>query len=224
MGLRAAGHGLPFLPWRGGVGTSFPQLNPTLRRVRRPDPRRAAAGGPGDRRSTSRCSTPRRADALRQRAGRRHRPHGRAARRGRRARRSCRPTASSPTRRSARTRSAPGSGATRRVVHAPFGTHPYSNGGDDRRRGAPARVRRAAARGATALDACLDRHVRDAARATRTTSRRSASAGSPRCWYDDDATRIPGRAVRGPARARPARRTTARSWSARTCRWPARPR
>lgn len=30
MGLRAAGHRLPFLPWRGGVGTSFPQLNPTL--------------------------------------------------------------------------------------------------------------------------------------------------------------------------------------------------
>lgn len=30
MGLRAAGHKLPFLPWRGGVGTSFPQLNPTL--------------------------------------------------------------------------------------------------------------------------------------------------------------------------------------------------
>lgn len=30
MGLRAAGHGLPFMPWRGGVGTSFPQLNPAL--------------------------------------------------------------------------------------------------------------------------------------------------------------------------------------------------
>jgi glutaconate CoA-transferase, subunit A len=30
MGLRAAGHKLPFMPWRGGVGTSFPQLNPTL--------------------------------------------------------------------------------------------------------------------------------------------------------------------------------------------------
>jgi glutaconate CoA-transferase subunit A len=30
MGLRAAGHKLPFLPWRGGVGTSFSQLNPTL--------------------------------------------------------------------------------------------------------------------------------------------------------------------------------------------------
>jgi len=30
MGLRAAGHRLPFLPWRGGVGTSFPQLNPSL--------------------------------------------------------------------------------------------------------------------------------------------------------------------------------------------------
>lgn len=30
MGLRAAGHRLPFLPWRGGVGTSFAQLNPTL--------------------------------------------------------------------------------------------------------------------------------------------------------------------------------------------------
>lgn len=30
MGLRAAGQRLPFLPWRGGVGTSFPQLNPGL--------------------------------------------------------------------------------------------------------------------------------------------------------------------------------------------------
>lgn len=30
MGLRAAGHKLPFLPWRGGVGTSFPELNPRL--------------------------------------------------------------------------------------------------------------------------------------------------------------------------------------------------
>lgn len=30
LALRAAGHGLPFLPWRGGVGTSFPALNPAL--------------------------------------------------------------------------------------------------------------------------------------------------------------------------------------------------
>ena len=30
MGLRAAGHKLPFMPWRGGVGTSFSQLNPSL--------------------------------------------------------------------------------------------------------------------------------------------------------------------------------------------------
>lgn len=30
VGLRAAGQGLPFLPWRGGVGTSFPELNPSL--------------------------------------------------------------------------------------------------------------------------------------------------------------------------------------------------
>lgn len=30
MGLRAAGHKLPFMPWRGGVGTSFPDLNPAL--------------------------------------------------------------------------------------------------------------------------------------------------------------------------------------------------
>jgi glutaconate CoA-transferase, subunit A len=29
-GLRAAAQSLPFLPWRGGVGTSFPQLNPSL--------------------------------------------------------------------------------------------------------------------------------------------------------------------------------------------------
>jgi glutaconate CoA-transferase subunit A len=30
IGLRAAGHRLPSMPWRGGVGTSFPQLNPSL--------------------------------------------------------------------------------------------------------------------------------------------------------------------------------------------------
>ncbi len=30
LGLRAAAQELPFLPWRGGVGTSFSQLNPTL--------------------------------------------------------------------------------------------------------------------------------------------------------------------------------------------------
>lgn len=28
--LRAAGQGLPYLPWRGGVGTDLPRLNPTL--------------------------------------------------------------------------------------------------------------------------------------------------------------------------------------------------
>ena len=30
-GLRAAGQGLPFLPWKAGVGTSIPDLNPDLR-------------------------------------------------------------------------------------------------------------------------------------------------------------------------------------------------
>ena len=30
MGLRAAGQKLPFLPWRGGVGTALPDLNPAL--------------------------------------------------------------------------------------------------------------------------------------------------------------------------------------------------
>lgn len=30
MGLRAAGHGLPFLPWRGGVGTDLTVVNPSL--------------------------------------------------------------------------------------------------------------------------------------------------------------------------------------------------
>jgi glutaconate CoA-transferase, subunit A len=30
LGLRAAAQSLPFLPWRGGVGTSFPDLNPSL--------------------------------------------------------------------------------------------------------------------------------------------------------------------------------------------------
>jgi len=36
MGLRAAGHKLPFMPWRGGVGTSLPQLTTSL--VRFDDP------------------------------------------------------------------------------------------------------------------------------------------------------------------------------------------
>ncbi len=30
-GLEAAAKGLPFLPWRGGVGTSLPEINPDLR-------------------------------------------------------------------------------------------------------------------------------------------------------------------------------------------------
>lgn len=30
-GLRAAAQGLPFLPWRGGVGTSLPEVNPDLK-------------------------------------------------------------------------------------------------------------------------------------------------------------------------------------------------
>ena len=30
-GLQAAAQGLPFLPWRGGVGTSLPEVNPDLR-------------------------------------------------------------------------------------------------------------------------------------------------------------------------------------------------
>ena len=30
-GLEAAGKGLPFLPWRGGVGTSLPAINPDLK-------------------------------------------------------------------------------------------------------------------------------------------------------------------------------------------------
>ena len=30
-GLEAAGKGLPFLPWRGGVGTSLPEVNPDLK-------------------------------------------------------------------------------------------------------------------------------------------------------------------------------------------------
>ncbi|HEX3801992.1 MAG TPA: CoA-transferase [Solirubrobacteraceae bacterium] len=31
-GLRAAGQGLPFLPWKAGVGTSLPEVNPDLKR------------------------------------------------------------------------------------------------------------------------------------------------------------------------------------------------
>ena len=35
-GLEAAAKGLPFLPWRGGVGTSLPQINPDLKIMRDP--------------------------------------------------------------------------------------------------------------------------------------------------------------------------------------------
>jgi glutaconate CoA-transferase subunit A len=35
-GLRAAGQGLPFSPWKAGVGTSMPELNPDLRVFRDP--------------------------------------------------------------------------------------------------------------------------------------------------------------------------------------------
>lgn len=35
-GLEAAGKGLPFLPWRGGVGTSLPELNPDLKIIQDP--------------------------------------------------------------------------------------------------------------------------------------------------------------------------------------------
>ena len=35
-GLRAAAQGLPFLPWRGGVGTSLPEINPDLRLMEDP--------------------------------------------------------------------------------------------------------------------------------------------------------------------------------------------
>ena len=35
-GLEAAGKGLPFLPWRGGVGTSLPVVNPDLKLMRDP--------------------------------------------------------------------------------------------------------------------------------------------------------------------------------------------
>ncbi len=35
-GLEAAGKGLPFLPWRGGVGTSLPEVNPDLKVITDP--------------------------------------------------------------------------------------------------------------------------------------------------------------------------------------------
>lgn len=35
-GLEAAGKGLPFLPWRGGVGTSLPEVNPDLKLMQDP--------------------------------------------------------------------------------------------------------------------------------------------------------------------------------------------
>lgn len=35
-GLRAAGQGLPFMPWKAGVGTSLPELNPDLKVFRDP--------------------------------------------------------------------------------------------------------------------------------------------------------------------------------------------
>ena len=34
--LEAAGKGLPFLPWRGGVGTSLPEVNPDLKLMQDP--------------------------------------------------------------------------------------------------------------------------------------------------------------------------------------------
>lgn len=35
-GLRAGAHGLPFLPWRGGVGTSLPEVNSDLKVIEDP--------------------------------------------------------------------------------------------------------------------------------------------------------------------------------------------
>jgi glutaconate CoA-transferase subunit A len=35
-GLEAAGKGLPFLPWRAGVGTSLPEVNPDLKVISDP--------------------------------------------------------------------------------------------------------------------------------------------------------------------------------------------
>lgn len=35
-GLEAAGKGLPYLPWRGGVGTSLPEVNPDLKVIADP--------------------------------------------------------------------------------------------------------------------------------------------------------------------------------------------
>jgi len=35
-GLEAAGKGLPYLPWRGGVGTSLPEINPDLKVIEDP--------------------------------------------------------------------------------------------------------------------------------------------------------------------------------------------
>lgn len=35
-GLEAAGKGLPYLPWRGGVGTSLPEINPDLKLINDP--------------------------------------------------------------------------------------------------------------------------------------------------------------------------------------------
>lgn len=35
-GLRAAGQGLPFLPWKAGVGTSLPEVNPDLKLFKDP--------------------------------------------------------------------------------------------------------------------------------------------------------------------------------------------
>jgi glutaconate CoA-transferase subunit A len=35
-GLRAAAQGLPFLPWRGGLGTSLPEVNPDLKIMQDP--------------------------------------------------------------------------------------------------------------------------------------------------------------------------------------------
>ena len=183
MGLRAAGQRLPFLPWRGGVGTSFPQLNPSLVEFDDPVARRAAARG-------ARARARRRADLrrdrrrVRQRAGRRHRRTW--------TRCSARPPRAvivQVDRVVSERRDPPQPERTMvlarhdrraRAVRHP----PVLERAPDRRRGAPGGVRRRRPRGDDAARRLPERYVH-APRPTTTTSRRSASAGSSRCWCDD---------------------------------------
>jgi glutaconate CoA-transferase subunit A len=161
QGLRAAAQELPFLPWRGGVGTSFPQLNPAL--VEFTDPLRGEPllaipaieldfallyAETADRYGNAQVVGTGHMDPL----------LGAAAAR---VLLQVDRIVSNETIRAQPERTLYWRDTT--VVRAPFGTHPYSNAqlaADEEHLRAFARAGR---EGGDALDAYLARHVRDAA-------------------------------------------------------------